>query len=79
MTIRRKVIPLQAARAPVCRDLTIIGAEIFSRAMKRLRGCVEASRASRTTAILWALRNTIEAVPHSFGTRLGDEETLPCP
>jgi hypothetical protein len=51
---------------PVCRDRTIIGAEIFSRAMKRLGGRVEGSRASRTTAILWALRNTMQAAPHSF-------------
>jgi hypothetical protein len=64
---------------PAYRDRTIIGAEIFSRAMKRLGGCVEASRASRTTAILWALRNTMEAAPHSFGTHLGGEETLPYP
>jgi hypothetical protein len=51
---------------PVCRDRTIIGAKILWRAMKLLGGCVEATRASRTTAILWALRNTMEAVPHSF-------------
>ena len=51
---------------PVCRDRIIIGAKILWRPMKRLGGCVEASRASRTTAILWALRNTMEAVLHSF-------------
>jgi hypothetical protein len=65
MTIRRKVIPLQAV-LPVCRDRTISGAKILWRAMNLLGGCVEATRASRTTAIRWALRNTMEAVPHSF-------------
>jgi len=35
-------------------------------AMKRLGGNVEASQPNRTRAILTALYNTMEAVPHSF-------------
>ena len=50
----------------VCRDRTVIGAKILWRAMTLLGGCVGASRATRTTAIRWALRNTMEAVPRSF-------------
>jgi hypothetical protein len=40
---------------------------------------VEASRSSRTTAILVALHSTTEVVAHSFRRRLENEETPPYP
>jgi hypothetical protein len=50
-----------------CRDRTIIGAKISGeRGMKRLGGHVEVSRSSRTTAVPWALHNTMAAALHSF-------------
>jgi hypothetical protein len=52
---------------PFRRDRTIIGAKILGEhAMKWLDERVEVSRLSRTTAVPWALHNTMAAVLHSF-------------
>ena len=55
-----------------------VGAKASGQAGMMPLGPLEAWQSSRTTIIPWALHNTTEAVPHSFGTRSGDEQTPPC-